>query len=102
MIVLRASESFRPESITVVLFVVWAFPRVDLDRGVARAMPREVAPRGVLGSGERAIIDLFEQARGSVVYITRQSQVLDLWTRNASTSREAADPGSCGTTRGIS
>ncbi len=48
----------------------------------AQAVPREVSPRGPLPAGEQAIIDLFEAARRSVVYITTQSRVVDLWTRN--------------------
>ncbi|MGE0459893.1 MAG: S1C family serine protease [Vicinamibacterales bacterium] len=48
----------------------------------AQAVPREVSPRGPLPPGEQATIDLFEAARRSVVYITTQSRVVDLWTRN--------------------
>jgi len=48
----------------------------------AQAVPREVSPRGPLPPGEQATIDLFEAARRSVTYITTQSRVVDLWTRN--------------------
>jgi len=48
----------------------------------AQALPREVSPRGPLPPGEQATIDLFEAARRSVTYITTQSRVVDLWTRN--------------------
>ncbi len=47
------------------------------------AEPREVTPRGALGEGEAATIDLFEQARLSVVFITTSETVRDAWTRDA-------------------
>ena len=46
------------------------------------ATPRPVTPRGELGAEERATIDLFQRARGSVVYINTRERVLDPWTRN--------------------
>ena len=46
------------------------------------ATPRSVTPRGELGADERATIDLFQRARGSVVYINTRERVLDPWTRN--------------------
>ena len=48
----------------------------------ARPVPREVTPRGDLLPVEQAIIALFEAARPSVVYITTQARVVDVWTRN--------------------
>jgi S1-C subfamily serine protease len=47
-----------------------------------RAEPRAVTPRGDLAADEQATIDIFEEAKPSVVYITTTSRVLDLWTRN--------------------
>jgi S1-C subfamily serine protease len=44
--------------------------------------PRAVASRGPLAADEEAVIQLFEKARASVVYITTQERVLDPWTRN--------------------
>ncbi|HSK10238.1 MAG TPA: trypsin-like peptidase domain-containing protein, partial [Vicinamibacterales bacterium] len=41
-----------------------------------------VTPRGALLPGEEATIALFERTRGSVVFITTQSRVMDMWTRN--------------------
>ena len=49
---------------------------------VTKPMPRPVAPRGQLLASERAVVDLFEKARASVVYISTQAQVMDRWTRN--------------------
>jgi S1-C subfamily serine protease len=51
-------------------------------RAAAQIVPREVAPRGTLQPGEQSTISLFEQSRGSVVHITTQTRVMDLWTRN--------------------
>jgi len=47
-----------------------------------KPLSRTVAPRGPLLAEEQAIVDLFERARGSVVYITTQARVVDAWTRN--------------------
>ncbi len=49
------------------------------------ATPRAVQARGDLAGDEKATIELFEKARGSVVYITTKSQVRDFWTRNVFT-----------------
>ncbi len=46
------------------------------------ATPRTVTPRGELGAEEKATIDLFQKARGSVVYISTSDRVFDPWTRN--------------------
>ena len=40
------------------------------------AEPRPVASRGSIAADEEATIQLFEKARGSVVYITTQERVL--------------------------
>jgi len=46
------------------------------------AEPRVVTPRGDLGADERATIDLFRNARESVVFISTRQRVADFWTRN--------------------
>ncbi|RIV79171.1 trypsin-like peptidase domain-containing protein [Pelagerythrobacter marinus] len=46
------------------------------------AEPRMVTPRGDLGGDERATIDLFRNARESVVFISTRQRVADFWTRN--------------------
>src|SRR5678815_5581471 len=48
----------------------------------AVAAPRKPVPRGPLDSEERATIDLFENARRSVVYIATTQRMVDPWTRN--------------------
>ncbi|KEO91090.1 2-alkenal reductase [Erythrobacter longus] len=44
-----------------------------------------VTPRGDLGADERATIDLFQNARGSVVFISTRERVTNFWTRNVYT-----------------
>lgn len=67
--------------VAVVAFLVAV--AFDMGPGVAaRPEPREVSPRGELTPGEQAIITVFETARPSVVYITTQARVVDLWTRD--------------------
>ncbi len=65
------------------LFVLWqGLPSLTQRIAGVTATPRLVTPRGDLAAEERNTIELFEQARGSVVYITTREQVLDPWTRN--------------------
>jgi len=46
------------------------------------AVPRTVTPRGDLAADEKATIDLFRNARDSVVFISTSRRVTDFWTRN--------------------
>jgi len=46
------------------------------------AAPRPVTPRGELTAEEKSTIDVFDKSKSSVVYITTQEQVMDIWTRN--------------------
>jgi S1-C subfamily serine protease len=48
----------------------------------ADAVPRQVTPRGELAWDEKATIQLFENSRDSVVYITTRAQVQDFWSRD--------------------
>ena len=43
---------------------------------------RIVTARGDLAADEKATIELFENSKDSVVYITTKQQVVDYWTRN--------------------
>ncbi|MGH8612810.1 MAG: S1C family serine protease [Gammaproteobacteria bacterium] len=64
------------------LLLLWqAFPALERISGVDAA-PRVVTPRGDLAADEKTTIELFEKAKGSVVYITTRERVLDPWTRN--------------------
>ena len=65
----------------LVLIAFWVVP-LGLRDAAAQAAPREVTPRGALVPGEQALIDLFEHTRVSVVYITTEARVVDLWTGN--------------------
>jgi S1-C subfamily serine protease len=47
-----------------------------------RAAERTVTPRGDLAADERSTIELFENSRDSVVYISTAQLVRDVWTRN--------------------
>lgn len=62
--------------------VLWLAPRVIQRDAAAQATPRPVAARGALPADEQATIDLFEKTRGSVVFITTEARVMDIWTRN--------------------
>ncbi|HLP81207.1 MAG TPA: trypsin-like peptidase domain-containing protein [Nitrosomonas sp.] len=48
----------------------------------ANAEPRVVQARGNLAEDEKSTIELFENARVSVVFITTRQRVMDAWTRN--------------------
>lgn len=53
----------------------WSSPQVP-------ATPRLITPRGDLAKDEQSTIELFENARGSVVFITTKALVRDFWSRN--------------------
>ena len=44
--------------------------------------PRIVEARGNLAQDEESTIEVFENSRGSVVFITTHQRVMDVWTRN--------------------
>jgi len=46
------------------------------------ATPRAVVARGELAADEKSTIELFEQSRASVVFISTRQRVQDYWTRN--------------------
>jgi len=59
-------------------FLLALIPQAD----GADALPRQVTPRGDLAADEKATIQLFENSRDSVVYITTRAQVQDFWSRD--------------------
>jgi S1-C subfamily serine protease len=68
---------------TLILLIVCVVGPANGQRvSVADARPRPVTPRGDLDPDEKRTIDLFQKARGSVVYINTRERVLDPWTRN--------------------
>ena len=48
----------------------------------AEAAPRAITPRGDLTAEEHSNIEVFETWKGSVVFITTSSRVMDFWTRD--------------------
>ena len=66
-----------------VLLAIYLVPRTLVRDAAAQATPRAVVPRGAFLPHEQALMDLFEQARVSVVFITTEARVVDAWTRNA-------------------
>ena len=68
----------------LVLMTAWqSIPLIQAEFLASRAEPRVVTPRGDLAADEQATIALFEQARGSVVFIATTERVVNPWTRNA-------------------
>lgn len=65
-----------------VSFVWQSFPLIQSSLLSRFAEPRLVTPRGELAEDERATIELFEEARKGVVYISTAERVIDLRTRN--------------------
>ena len=65
------------------LLLLWqALPSLERRILGVDATPRVVTPRGDLAADEKTTMELFEKAKGSVVYITTRERVLDPWTRN--------------------
>jgi len=64
-----------------ILAILLAAPPFTLAAAPADAS-RPVLPRGSLPADERALIELFEQARDAVVFISTRAQVRDFWSRN--------------------
>jgi S1-C subfamily serine protease len=62
--------------------LTWQFLPRERAADVATAEPRVVAPRGDLAADEKSTIELFERAKGSVVFITTTQLVRDFWSRN--------------------
>jgi S1-C subfamily serine protease len=66
----------------VALVIGWTLGVSGQRAVTSKAAVRPTTPRGPLLSNEQATVDLFEQARASVVYISTQARVVDAWTRN--------------------
>ena len=64
----------------LILLLRWDYFIADNDRQPAE--PRLVEARGNLAEDEQSTIELFENSRGSVVFITTRQHVRDAWTRN--------------------
>jgi S1-C subfamily serine protease len=67
----------------MVAFIIgWTMAAAGQRASGTKPVPRAVTPRGQLYASEQALVDLFEKARASVVYISTQARVMDAWTRN--------------------
>ena len=69
-------------AVVAVLLIWQLLPWIERTLTGPQAEPRAVTPRGDLAADEKATIEIFERAKGSVVFITTQRQVVDPWTRN--------------------
>lgn len=69
-------------TLLLILTIWYVVPDVRWWLTRADAAPRPVMPRGDLAEDEKATIEIFERARGSVVFITTRARVVDFWTRN--------------------
>lgn len=69
-------------SIAGVMLLWHHLPALDGNLSSADSGPRIVTPRGELGTDERSTIELFEKARGSVVYISTSQLMQDVWSRD--------------------
>jgi hypothetical protein len=83
----RVTDQRRALTGSVVCLALVAALAAAVDAGQQRpdrrgGTPRPITPRGPLAAEEQRTIDLFEQARGSVVYISTSERVFDPWTRN--------------------
>jgi S1-C subfamily serine protease len=79
-----ASRLARPLALIAILaFSAWYFaPNLISHLGRVEAAPREITPRGALSVEEQSNIDIFEQRKASVVFISTRERVVDFWTRN--------------------
>jgi len=59
-----------------------AAPMIGQRAGNNDIRPRSITSRADLGDDEKATIELFQRAKGSVVYISTSQRVRDPWTRN--------------------
>lgn len=65
------------------LMLLWQFlPALEAWFAPQESAPRTVTARGDLAADEKTTIELFENARDSVVYISTTQRVRDFWTRN--------------------
>ena len=74
--------------IAAIVVGMWYFsPEIatQFGRATANAAPRPVAARGELGADEQTTIDIFENSKSSVVFISTSERVVDFWSRNVMT-----------------
>lgn len=69
-------------AILLVLAIWYFLPSIQRMFFAETIPPRVITPRGDLAADERAMVELFEKSKPSVVYITTREQVFDLRSRN--------------------
>lgn len=82
-----------PWLIAAVLLAWATLPTIERWIAPRDGTPRTVTARGDLADDEKATIQLFEQSRGSVVFITTSQMVRDAWTRDAFLARRGTGSG---------
>jgi S1-C subfamily serine protease len=65
-----------------VLVAWYVIPDVRWRLTREQAEPRPIVARGDLAADEIATVEIFERAKGSVVFISTRARVVDFWTRN--------------------
>ena len=78
----RRNVAWTVVAVLLLIVAAWTIPANGQRGATSQFAPREVQRRPALPDDERATIDLFERSRGSVVFITTQARVVDIWTRN--------------------
>jgi S1-C subfamily serine protease len=69
--------------IALTTLAVWYFaPQIAGRIASANATPRPVVARGELGADEQTTINIFDNSKSSVVFISTSERVVDFWTRN--------------------
>ncbi len=81
----KPTSNWRPWIVILIIMnglLLAATVSLLFNQSAPMAEPRMVTPRGDLAADERANIDLFRNARESVVFISTRQRVADFWTRN--------------------
>jgi len=67
----------------VLIMVLWQFlPWIERYLIGMTSEPRAITARGELAADERTIIEIFEQASHSMVFVSTRQRVRDHWTLN--------------------
>jgi S1-C subfamily serine protease len=69
-------------AVVAVLLIWQLLPWIERALTGPAGEPRAVTARGELAADERSTIEIFENAKPSVVFISTQQRVMDAWTRN--------------------
>ncbi len=64
------------------LIALWQWPVINAQI-LTTHEPRPITPRGDLAIDEKSTIELFENSKDSVVYLSTKKRVIDYWSNNA-------------------